>query len=145
MNKVVIVGRLSKDPEVRYTQSQMAVARFTVATDRAKRKESDNNQPAVDFIDVAAFGKTAEIIEKFFLKGKWILVEGRIQNNNYEDRHGNRVYSYKVIADRIEFVGSKNDSVQKSVNNYEYKVRDNSVYEQSIPEGFAALEEDVPF
>lgn len=108
MNNVVLVGRLTKDPEVRYTQSQMAVAKFSVATNRPK---SDNQDaPTADFIDVVAFGKTAELLERFFTKGKWIGVQGRLQNNNYTDKNGVKHYTYQVAADRIDFVGSKGDN-----------------------------------
>lgn len=108
MNIVILVGRLTKDPEVRYTPSQMAVAKFTVATNRPKSDNAD--APSADFIDVVAFGKTAELIERFFAKGKWIGVQGRMQNNNRTDKNGVKHYTYNVVADRIDFVGSKSDS-----------------------------------
>ena len=102
MNSVILIGRLSRDPDVRYTQSQLAVARFTVAVDRPPRSnQQGGEQPTADFIDVTAFGKTAEIIERFFTKGRWIGVQGRIQNNNYTNKDGVTVYTYQVVADRI--------------------------------------------
>ena len=137
MNNVILVGRLSKDPDVRYTQSQMAVARFTVAVDRPPRGASQGDQPTADFIDVTAFGKTAEIIEKFFAKGKWIGVQGRIQNNNYTNKDGVKIYGYQVVADRIEFIGNKDGIVPPP--------RNNTNVPQDVPEGFAALDEDMPF
>ena len=144
MNSVILVGRLSRDPEVRYTQSQMAVARFSVAVDRPKPKDDKGNQPTADFIDCVAFGKTAEIIERFFTKGKQIVVQGRLQNNNYTNKDGVTVYTYQVTVDRIEFVGSKGDGQQNNGS------PQNSEYEQGsmqgIPEGFSALEDDdMPF
>nr|DAU90818.1 MAG TPA: Single strand binding protein [Caudoviricetes sp.] len=133
MNRVILIGRLTRDPEVRYTQMQTAVARFTVAVNRQVSKES--GQPAADFIEVTAFGKTAELMERFFTRGKQIALEGRIRNNRYEDKHGNMVYTYQVIAERIEFVGSKNDG-----RGMEEKQSDDL-----IPEGFSAMDEEMPF
>lgn len=129
MNRVILIGRLTRDPEVRYTQMQTAVARFTVAVNRQVSKES--GQPAADFIEVTAFGKTAELIERFFTRGKQIALEGRIRNNRYEDKHGNMVYTYQVIAERIEFVGSKGMEEKQS--------------DDLIPEGFSAMDEEMPF
>lgn len=129
MNRVILIGRLTRDPEVRYTQMQTAVARFTVAVNRQVSKES--GQPAADFIEVTAFGKTAELMERFFTKGKQIALEGRIRNNRYEDKHGNMVYTYQVIAERIEFVGSKGMEEKQS--------------DDLIPEGFSAMDEEMPF
>ncbi len=143
MNSVILVGRLSRDPEVRYTQSQMAVARFSVAVDRPKRKDDNGNQPTADFIDCVAFGKTAEVIERFFNKGKPIGVQGRIQNNNYTNKDGVTVYTYQVTVDRIEFVGSKGDGQQGGGS-----APQRNSYEQQadVYEGFSALEdEDMPF
>ena len=137
MHNFILVGRLSKDPDVRYTQAQMAVARFTVAVDRPPRGDSQGDQPTADFIDVTAFGKTAEIIEKFFAKGKWIGVQGRIQNNNYTNKDGVKIYGYQVVADRIEFIGNKDGIVPPP--------RNNTNVPQDVPEGFAALDEDMPF
>lgn len=102
MNSVILVGRLSRDPETRYTQSQMAITKFNVAADRPKSKNENSNQPTADYIDCVAFGKTAEVIERFFTKGKQIVVQGRIQNNNYTNKDGVKMYTYQVIADRIE-------------------------------------------
>lgn len=129
MNRVILIGRLTRDPEVRYTQMQTAVARFTVAVNRQVSKES--GQPAADFIEVTAFGKTAELMERFFTRGKQIALEGRIRNNRYEDKHGNMVYTYQVIAERIEFVGSKGMEEKQS--------------DDLIPEGFSAMDEEMPF
>ena len=138
MNNVILVGRLAQDPEVRYTPSQMAVAKFTVAVNRpVSRGTQQENQPTADFIEVVAFGKTAEVIEKYFTKGKWIGVQGRIQNNNYTNKDGVKIYTYQIIADRIEFVGSKTDGqAGEAYNNGQ----------QGIPAGFTAVEDDdVPF
>lgn len=103
MNKVQLIGRLTKDVEVRYSQgdTQMAIARFTVAVDRRGK----NNE--ADFISCVAFGKTGEFIEKYFAKGNRIGICGHIQTGSYTDKDGKKVYTTDVIADEAEFVESK--------------------------------------
>ena len=118
MNSVILVGRLSRDPEVRYTPSQLAVARFTVAVSRPPSRNAQENQPTADFIDVTAFGKTAELLERYFSKGKWIGVQGRIQNDNYTNKDGVKVYRNTIFADRIDFVGNKGEDGGYSNGNY---------------------------
>ena len=132
MNNVILVGRLTRDPEVRYTQSQMAVARFNVAVNRPKDK---NGEQTADFIETIAFGKTAELIEKYFSKGSQIGIQGKIQNNNYTNKDGVKVYSYQVVVDRIEFIGNKDNTAS------------NSNAEVSDPlDGFTELnDDDSPF
>ena len=147
MNSVILIGRLSRDPDVRYTQSQLAVARFTVAVDRPPRSNQQGcEQPTADFIDVTAFGKTAEIIERFFTKGRWIGVQGRIQNNNYTNKDGVTVYTYQVVADRIEFVGNKGQDGASAGSGGGFSQQQKAPQDLGIPEGFSALEDDdMPF
>ena len=150
MNSVILVGRLSRDPEVRYTASQLAVARFSVAVDRpfSRGNSQDANQPTADFIDVTAFGKAAELIERFFTKGKWIGIQGRIQNNNYTNKDGVTVYGYQVVADRIEFVGNKGEDGGSAGGGYSSQrpASDSRGSSNEIPDGFKGLEdEDMPF
>lgn len=104
MNKVVLIGNLTKDPELNFTAgSGTAVARFTVAVARMKKGESD-------FISCIAFGKTAETIAQYFFKGSKIALEGHIQTGSYDAKDGTKRYTTDVIIDRFEFVGSnKND------------------------------------
>ena len=126
MNKVEIIGRLTKDPEVRYTAStQMAVANFTVAVDDGFGEKKRTN-----FIPVVVFGKTAESCEKFTGKGLRIAVEGKIQTGSYEDKEGRKVYTTDVVADRVEFI--------------DYANQQNTV-KAEVPDGFAAIDEVVPF
>ena len=108
MNKVELVGRLTRDPEVRTTDKQTSVARFSVAVNR-QFKNAEGNYDA-DFIGCIAFGKTAEFIEKYFKKGMAIGVVGRIQTSNYENKDGVRVYTTDVVVDEAEFVESKSSS-----------------------------------
>jgi single-strand DNA-binding protein len=109
MNKVILMGRLTRDPEVRYSQgaSQTAVARFSVAVDRRFKREGE---PDADFFNCTAFGKQAEFVEKYLHKGVKIALSGRIQNDNYTNKDGQMVYSVRVIVDEIEFAESKNAS-----------------------------------
>ena len=109
MNKVILMGRLTRDPEVRYSQgaSQTAVARFSVAVDRRFKREGE---PDADFFNCTAFGKQAEFVERYLHKGIKILLSGRVQNDNYTNKDGQMVYSVRIMVDEIEFAESKNSS-----------------------------------
>lgn len=109
MNKVILMGRLTRDPEVRYSQgaSQTAVARFSVAVDRRFKRDGE---PDADFFNCTAFGKQAEFVERFLRKGIKVVVSGRIQNDNYTNKDGQMVYSVRVMVEEIEFAESKNAS-----------------------------------
>ncbi len=109
MNKVILMGRLTRDPEVRYSQgaSQTSVARFSVAVDRRFKRDGD---PDADFFNCTAFGKQAEFIEKYLHKGTKIVLCGRVQNDNYTNKDGQMVYSVRIMVDEIEFAESKNAS-----------------------------------
>ena len=108
MNKVILMGRLTRDPDVRYTQGQepMCIARYTLAVDRRVSKKSKDEQPA-DFISCVAFGKAGEFIEKYVHKGTKICVTGRIQTGSYTNREGQKVYTTDVVAEEQEFAESK--------------------------------------
>ena len=99
MNKVVLVGRLTRDPEIRHTQSGAAVASFSLAVSRRKKDEAD-------FVPVTAWNKTAELIEKYVKKGDRVGIAGRIQTGSYE-KDGRKVYTFDVIADDLEFLSTK--------------------------------------
>lgn len=111
MNKVIIMGRLTRDPETRYTQTgenSLAVTRYTVAVDRRARNE--NGETQADFISCIAFGKSAEHAEKYFKKGIKILVTGRIQTGSYTNKEGQKVYTTDVVVEEQEFAESKGGS-----------------------------------
>ncbi len=103
------MGRLTRDPEVRYSQgaSQTAVARFSVAVDRRFKREGE---PDADFFNCTAFGKQAEFVERYLHKGIKIVLSGRVQNDNYTNKDGQMVYSVRIMVDEIEFAESKNAS-----------------------------------
>lgn len=109
MNKVILMGRLTRDPEVRYSQgaSQTAVARFSIAVDRRFKRDGE---PDADFFNCTAFGKQAEFIERYLHKGTKVVLGGRVQNDNYTNKDGQMVYSVRVMVEEIEFAESKNAS-----------------------------------
>ena len=110
MNKVILVGRLTRDPDVRYSSgdSAMAIARYTLAVDRRGRRDSaGSDQPTADFISITAFGRDGEFAEKYLRKGSRILVEGHIQTGSYTNKEGQKVYTTEVIVENHEFVDSK--------------------------------------
>ena len=107
MNKAILMGRLTRDPEVRYSQtdSNMAIARFSLAVDRRFKKQGDT--VTADFFNCTAFGKQGEFVEKYLEKGTKIVVTGRIQNDNYTNKDGQKVYSVQIMVEEIEFAESK--------------------------------------
>lgn len=109
MNRVIIMGRLTRDPEVRYSQGErsMAIARYTLAVDRRGRRQQDNSQN-VDFINCIAFDRAGEFAEEYFHQGMRILVSGRIQTGSYTNRGGQKIYTTDVIVEDQEFADSKN-------------------------------------
>lgn len=111
MNKVILMGRLTRDPEVRYSQgdSAMAIARYTLAVDRRFNRNNGDEQTA-DFINCVAFGRAGEFAEKYFRKGTKIAVTGRIQTGSYTNRDGVKVYTTDVVVEEQEFAESKNSS-----------------------------------
>ena len=108
MNKVILVGRLARDPELRTTGGGQSVCRFSVAVDR--RFKRDNSQQTADFISCVAFGKTAEFFEKYMKQGTKVCLEGRIQTNSYTKQDGSKAYSTDVVVENVEFAESKNAS-----------------------------------
>lgn len=112
MNKWIGKGRLTRDPEVRYTQSGKAVATFTLACDRRKGKNAPKGQPTADFISCVAWEKLAETIKNYCGKGKELLVEGHLQTRSYDDKNGVKHYVTEAVLTNMEFCGSKNGGEQ---------------------------------
>ena len=115
MNKVILMGRLVRDPEIRYTQGEnsMAVARFTLAVDRRFKRD---NQPTADFISCICFRKTAEFVEKYCKKGTKLAVDGSWQTGSYTNKDGNKVYTNDCLVDNCEFAESKATAEQNQKN-----------------------------
>lgn len=135
MNLVLISGRLTKDPEVRYTTgTQMAVAVFTLAIDRGKDKNGEDM--GADFPRVTVFGKQAENCERYLAKGCRVAVQGKIQTGSYEDKNGQKVFTTDVIAQRVEFIDFKKKPPQNA----------NQSAWNDNPPGYSSLsEDDIPF
>lgn len=108
MNNVILMGRLTRDPELKYSQAGKAYCRFTVAVNR------EFNKDEADFINCLAFGKTAETITEWLGKGRRIALQGRIQTGNYENKNGDKVNTFEVVADRFEFVDSARSETSKN-------------------------------
>lgn len=108
MNNVILMGRLTRDPELKYSQAGKAYCRFTVAINR------EFNREEADFINCLAFGKTAEAIAEWLGKGRRIALQGRIQTGNYENKNGDKVNTFEVVADKFEFVDSARSETSKN-------------------------------
>lgn len=123
MNRVILIGRLTRDPELRYTQSRMAVCSFNLAVDKGlskqKRQEAEaNNRPTADFPRITVWGVQAENASRYLHKGSQCAIEGRIQTGSYQDTQtGKMVYTTDVVADRVEFLDSRSDSQGYKANN----------------------------
>jgi single-strand DNA-binding protein len=109
LNKIFLMGRLTRDPELRHTQTGTAVASFTLAVDR-DFKDRNTGEKATDFIDIVAWRQTAEFVSKYFSKGRMAVVEGRLQLRDWNDKEGNKRRSAEVVADNVYFGDSKRDS-----------------------------------
>ncbi len=109
MNKVILMGRLTRDPEVRDSQgtNPLTIARFSLAVDRRFKRDGEDS---TDFFNCTAFGKQADFVSKYLVKGTKVLVTGRVQNDNYTNKDGAKVYSVQIICEEIEFAESKNAS-----------------------------------
>ena len=140
MNSVVLIGRLTRDPEVRYTAgTQMAVCTFTVAIDRPVRAGGEKQ---TDFPRVTVFGKQAENCERFLAKGRLVGVQGRLQTGSYTNKDGATVYTTDVVADRVEFL-EWGDRPQGQSQSYGQSQMSSGF--DDAPAGFSAIEEDIPF
>lgn len=137
MNSVQLVGRLTRDPEMRYTDGGSTIARFSLAVDRRYKSE---NGPTADFPNCVAFGRTAEFIEKYFRKGMRMGCQGRIQTGSYTNNDGQKVYTTDVVVESCEFVESK-ASQQPEENNNGFGPADESGF-MNIP---ADIDEELPF
>lgn len=146
MNKVILMGRLTRDPDVRYSEN-MAVARYTLAVNRYKKEGNSES----DFISCVAFGKTAEFAEKYLRKGMQMLISGRIQTGSYTNKEGQKVYTTDVIVTEHEFTESKNSGSGNNSSGqtgYENNSR-NTTYPGGSSDGFMnipdGIDEELPF
>ena len=145
MNKVILMGRMTRDPEVRYGgANNTATSRFTLAVDRRFKREGSDQ--TADFISCVAFGKTAEFLEKYGRKGTKFVVEGRIQTGSYQNKDGQTVYTTDVVCENVEFAESKNsqssDNSYSGGNSFQPSPADAGDGFMNIPDG---IEEELPF
>lgn len=138
MNKAILIGRFTRDPEVRYTDGGTSIARFTLAVDRRFKKDGEQQ---ADFIGCIAFGKTAEFVEKYFRQGMKIVVEGRIQTGSYTNKDGAKVYTTDVVAENVEFAESKAAGGGQAGHDSNYGPADENGF-MNIPDG---IDEELPF
>lgn len=139
MNKLILMGRLTRDPEIRYGgPNNTCIARFSLAVDRRYKREDG---PAADFFNCTAFGRTGEFVEKYLCKGAKIVLDGEIQNNNYQNKDGQMVYGFQVMVNGVEFAESKKAAEER---------QEESTRQQDIgADGFAPvpdeMQEELPF
>lgn len=143
MNTVILMGRLTRDPEIRYgATNNTAVARYSLAVDRRFKQDG---QPEADFFNVVSFGKAGEFVEKYLRKGTKIVIEGELHNNNYKNKDGQMVYGIEIVTSNIEFAESKNSSMQQATQENPKPVPNNAMAEggwMNIPDG---IDEELPF
>lgn len=142
-NRIILMGRLTKDPELKTTQSGVTMCRFSIAVDRAYSKGQEKQ---TDFFDITAWRQTAEFVSKYFSKGKCILIEGKLQNNNYTDQNGVKQYRNAIIADNVAFCGDKSGGQQNGQqappaqqpyqNQYQQGYAQNQGYQQPYQQGY---------
>ena len=154
MNLVVLNGRLTRDPELKFGQSGKAYSRFSIAVDRPFQSSSDKNSQTADFINCVAFGKTAEFIGEYFRKGRKILLNGKLQMSQYESE-GKKVTTYVVVVDSVEFGESKANSGATDTSSYGHSeskstnnVMETPVFDDSSSDDMGApaeIDDEVPF
>ena len=160
MNSVHLIGRLTRDPELSYTQSQMAICRFTLAVDRPRRKDGEQG---ADFIQITVWDRLAENCGRYLAKGRQVAVQGRIQTGSYTNRDGQKVYTTDVVANNVEFLGSANSENPRSngfnqQNNTNYQPQPQNASQPQlqanlripddwgdIPVTYSQTDESVPF
>ena len=154
MNKVILMGRLTRDPEVRYSQAAepLAIARYTLAVDRRGRRGQGNDEQTADFISCVAFGRQGEFAEKYLKQGTKIAVTGRIQTGSYTNKDGNRVYTTDVVVEEQEFAESKAAASENAGGGYQQAgaaAPTRPEPTQAAGDGFMnipdAIEEELPF
>ena len=143
MNKVILLGNLTRDPEIRYSQGekQMAIARFSLAVNRRFANDGETN---ADFFNCTAFGKTAEFVEKYFRQGSRMSLVGRIENNNYTNKNGEKVYSVQIMVEEVEFAERKSSQSNNQTQNQNQPAQTNGGDDDfmNIPDG---IEDGLPF
>ena len=135
MNSVLLIGRLTRDPELNYTQAGKAVCKFSIAVDRGKK---DGEDLGADYPRITVWGKQAESCDRYLAKGRQVAIVGRLQTGSYKNKHDETVYTTDVVADRVEFLGGGNHAASQDEVEQE-------AYSEEEFDTFQAVEGDIPF
>ena len=141
MNKIILMGRLTRDPDMRVSQgdNSFSIASFSIAVDRRFQK---NGEKETDFFNCTAFGKQADFVDRYLKQGTKILLTGRVENDNYTNKNGEKVYSVKIICEEIEFAESKSSSSNSSSVQNDSSAKSSNDEWMNIPDG---IQEELPF
>lgn len=148
MNRVILMGRLTREPEIRYSQGEnsMAIARYTLAVDRRGRRDNSDGQQTADFISCVAFGRSGEFAEKYFHQGMRVLISGRIQTGSYVNKDGQKVYTTDVVVEDQEFADSKGAAAGGTGS---YAPASRPAPSEAVGDGFMnipdGIDEELPF
>lgn len=153
MNKVILMGRLTRDPEIRYSQGEtpLAIARYSLAVDRRQSRSNNGEEQTADFINCVAFGRSAEFVERYLRKGTKIAVTGRIQTGSYTNKDGVKVYTTEVVVEDHEFAESRNASANNEggYNGGGYAGGNSAPAPSGAGDGFMnipdGIDEELPF
>ena len=144
VNKVILIGRLGKDPELKYTQGGRAVANFSLATDRSWKGQDGQKVRDTTWHNIVVWGKRAEVVKEYLTKGQQIYIEGRIDNRSYDDKEGNKKYISEVVLEDFAFLGSKGDS-PGGAGGYSAPSGGRPDSSPPPPSGEASDDDDLPF
>jgi single-strand DNA-binding protein len=147
VNKVILIGRLGKDPEMRYTASGTAVVNFSMATNHFTKDQDGNNSDTTEWHQVVAFGRTAEVAGEYLNKGKLVYIEGRLQTRSWDDQNGQKRYKTEVVCSNLQLLGSRGDSdaPQTEAPAMEETVDNNNEKESQTATTSSDEEDDLPF
>ncbi len=140
VNKVILIGNLGKDPEMRYTPNGQAVTRFSIATSERFKDRNGEQQERTTWHNIVVWGRQAEIAKEYLSKGRSVYVEGRIDNRSYDDKDGNKRYISEIIVQRMQFLGSRGDSPGSG-----FDQTPPSQPDDSFPPEDSAQDDDLPF
>ena len=147
VNKVILIGRLGKDPEMRYTSSGTAVVNFSLATNHFMKDQDGNNSDTTEWHQVVAFGRTAEVAGEYLNKGKLVYIEGRLQTRSWDDQNGQKRYKTEVVCSNLQLLGSKGDAdiSQEDAPTMERTTEDKIEKESQAAPAGSEEEDDLPF
>jgi single-strand DNA-binding protein len=145
VNKAILIGRLGKDPELRYTPSGKAVANFTVATNERWTTQDGQKQESTTWHNIVAWGRQAEVIKEYLGKGRQIYIEGRIDNRSYDDKEGNKRYISEVVVQNFQFLGDRGDGSGGGSHDRSDSSQQSTSVPPEPPTGSAGGDDDLPF